>query len=264
MGQDMMRAEIWLQDTLDCQRGIEELARRMGYSASQVRRRFRRRFGLSPGAYRDRLRLEKAARLLLHTPRDIHHIATACGYRNHSAFSRAFQRRYGHPPRRYRQAKRLQLHRQRRGLPAFAFRIAQLPTRHAALTRLYHRGEGLADLQGWQAHAPDTDALPTQIDKAPPIAIYHDQLLASSLPRIDLGVQLHHADVNLALPPSFRLMRLPAQRHACLRLESTRQLGAAVLYMASRGISGEGEPLSGDSPHLIQADGALELRIPLL
>ncbi|WP_235014754.1 helix-turn-helix domain-containing protein [Billgrantia desiderata] len=104
-----MRAEIWLQDHLESQQGIEDLASRLGYSTSQVRRRFKQCFGLSPSAYRDSLRLEKAARLLALTPLSIRTIASQCGYQNHSAFSRAFQRYHNQTPRQYRQALRLKL-----------------------------------------------------------------------------------------------------------------------------------------------------------
>ncbi|EWG97859.1 helix-turn-helix transcriptional regulator [Halomonas sp. BC04] len=94
MFNEMMRAEIWLQDHLSSHEGIDDLANRLGYSTSQVRRKFKQRFGVSPSAYRDILRLEKAARLLALTPYRISTIAVRSGYHNHSAFSRAFQRRY--------------------------------------------------------------------------------------------------------------------------------------------------------------------------
>ncbi|ATJ82610.1 helix-turn-helix transcriptional regulator [Halomonas beimenensis] len=264
MCQEMMRAEIWLQESLSSQGGIEELAVRMGYSTSQIRRRFRHCFGISPGVYRDRLRLEKAARLLIHTPEGISQIARLCGYCNHSAFSRAFHRRYGQTPRRYRQSMRLRLNRQRRGIPAFPFRVTELPARQAVLTRLYDPPGELEDLTGWRSHAQGAEVLPPQLGEAPPLAIFHDQPLESSLPRLDLGVQLPDEPLNLALPPTFRLMRLPAQRHACLRLEHSRELRSAMLFMTCRGITGEGETLSGDPPHLVQEDSELELRIPLL
>ena len=102
MFNEMMRAEIWLEETLASGESLEELAARLGYSSSQVRRRFRQCFGLSPSAYRESLRLEKAARLLTFTPRGVREIAGRCGYTNHSAFSRAFQRRYHQSPREFR------------------------------------------------------------------------------------------------------------------------------------------------------------------
>lgn len=263
MCQDMMRAEIWLQETLDSQQGIEELATRMGYSSSQVRRRFRRHFGLSPGVYRDRLRLEKAARLLIHTPKNIYHIASVCGYRNHSAFSRAFQRFYGETPRRYRQRLRLSLQQRGGSGTSFTYRVRELPRRQAILTRLYH-SRPLENLQDWQHHTQGAKDLPSALDSASPLAIYHDQPLTGGLPRIDLGVQVDDSASHLALPPTFRLHDLPARRLACIELDSTRQVDSAVLDMSCRSLSGDGAPLSGEPPQLLHDGGVLELRIPLL
>lgn len=264
MSTDMMRAEIWLQETLGTQRGIEELASRMGYSSSQIRRRFRSCFGLSPGAYRDRLRLEWAARLLIHTPTEIRHVATVCGYRNHSAFSRAFQRHYGQTPRHYRQSHRLHLNRQRHGLVPFGYKVRQLPARQAVLTRLYATSRALDDLRLWQRHVRDAGILPAPLASATAIAILHDQPLASDLPRLDLGVQIPgDSGGSLALPPTFRLQQLPAHPYACLRLEHRDQLRPALLYMACQGIAPGGRPLSGEPPQLLKRHNSLELRVPL-
>lgn len=83
----MTRAEIWLQDTLDKTLGIEDLANHLGYSSSQIRRQFRQCFDVSPSAYREKRRLERAAVLLSLTPQNIAQIALRCGYLNHSSFS---------------------------------------------------------------------------------------------------------------------------------------------------------------------------------
>ncbi len=264
MCQDMMRAEVWLQETLSSQQGIEELARKMGYSSSQVRRRFRHYFGLSPGAYRDRLRLEKAARLLIHTSNDINQIAGACGYQNHSAFSRAFQRYYGQPPRRYRQTLRVSLKRRLDDVEDFPYRILERPPTKAVLTRLYRPSRVQNDLRDWLRHTEGAESLPARLGEATPVAIIHDRPLEGSLPRLDLGVELPTNHASPALPPTFRLLHLPSQRYASLRLTDVGQLDAAVLSLACRGVSGEGEPLNGEPPLLRQVDDELELQVPLL
>ncbi|MCK2182951.1 helix-turn-helix transcriptional regulator [Halomonas getboli] len=263
MCQDMMRAEIWLQDTMGSQEGIDALARKMGYSSSQIRRRFRNYFGLSPGAYRDRLRLEKAARLLIHTSSNINQIAGSCGYQNHSAFSRAFQRHYGQPPRRYRQSLRTTLKRQLNEVADFSYQIRELPPRKAVLTRLYRPSRIRDDLRDWLRRTPGAEALPARLEKATPLAIVHDRPLEGALPRLDLGMQLKAGSTTLALPPAFRLLDMPAERHACVILEHVSQLDAAVLYMACRGVSGHGEALSGAPPLLLQNHDRLELHLPL-
>ncbi|MGQ7249446.1 helix-turn-helix transcriptional regulator [Halomonas sp. V046] len=265
MFNEMMRAEIWLQETLDSQLSIEDLATRMGYSSSQVRRRFRQSFGISPSAYRDMLRLEKAARLLIHTPHGVHDIARRCGYRNHSAFTRAFQRRYRVAPREYRQNQRLELYRQRHNLPHFSVKMADLPLRRAAVTRLYQPPEIIENLDNWQRNADGAYDLPARLTNAAPIAILHDHPLASEAPRIDLGVHVDEEHAHrLALPLPFRLVMMPAQRHACIALEDSSHLTSAMLFMACRGLSEHGVYLSGEAPQLVKSKYGLELRLPLL
>lgn len=87
----MTRAEIWLQDTLDKSLGIEDFANPIGYSFSQVRRRFRQCFHFSPSAKRGAWNVRS---YYLHLRLfNIAQIAIRCGYHSHSSFSRAFQRR---------------------------------------------------------------------------------------------------------------------------------------------------------------------------
>ena len=72
---------------------------------------------MSPSAYREALRLEKAGRLLVHTPISIREIARLCGYTNHSAFSRAFLRRFRCSPRQHRRDGRKALAEAANGRP---------------------------------------------------------------------------------------------------------------------------------------------------
>ncbi|MCH4563650.1 helix-turn-helix domain-containing protein [Halomonas sp. EGI 63088] len=266
MGNDMMRAEIWLQETLESQLGIEDLAKRLGYSSSQVRRRFRQRFGIGPGAYRDLLRLEKAARLLVHTPHGVRQIAELCGYRNHSAFSRAFQRRYERSPRDFRRAQRLQL---RRSDPAtgreFAVELRLTPAQEAIVTRLYAPSMAIDTPAAWQQHLEVDDALPDRLSEATPIALLHDQPLASDMPRTDLGVQVAHgATIDVALPLPFRLIELPARRCACLTFGEMAQLPTAVRFLVGRSLPEKGVHFNGEAPRLLHTTAGLELQLPLL
>lgn len=77
------------------------LARRVpGYDA--LRHRFRRQFGLPPGALRERLRLERAKYLLLDSPLPVAAIAERLGYARSAEFCRAFARRIGVSPGEFR------------------------------------------------------------------------------------------------------------------------------------------------------------------
>lgn len=265
MFNEMMRAEIWLQDTIDDQVGIEVLADTLGYSSSQIRRRFRQCFGMSPGTYRDKLRLEHAARLLVHTPQGIQDIARQSGYHNHSAFSRAFMRHYLCTPRMYRRIEQARQHELRDRLSqAFSVSLARTGARDAVLTRLYQPSQTLHSTLDWQ-RLPDFEMLPERLSKATPIALLHDHPLPSELPRVDIGLAVtpgHGTD--LALPAAFRRLRLPAQRCACVSLDDMTQLPMAVQYLVAKSLPAKGEHFNGAPPRLLKQADRLELQLPLM
>lgn len=82
------------------------LARRVGIGASQLRRLFAAHYGISPGAWLMRLRLERARDLLATTDLAVGAVAQACGYEDPFWFSRAFRRDVGTSPQAWR-GKRL-------------------------------------------------------------------------------------------------------------------------------------------------------------
>jgi AraC family transcriptional regulator, arabinose operon regulatory protein len=82
------------------------LARRVGLGASQLRRLFVARYGMSPSAWLMRLRLERARDLLATTDLSVGAVAQACGYEDPFWFSRAFRRASGASPQAWR-GKRL-------------------------------------------------------------------------------------------------------------------------------------------------------------
>ena len=245
--------------------GIEVLADQLGYSSSQIRRRFRQCFGMSPGAYRDKLRLEHAARLLVHTPQGIQEIARQSGYHNHSAFSRAFQRHYQCTPRLYRRIEQARQHESSdRSLQAFPVYLQHTGARDAVLTRLYQPSQALYTTAQWQ-QPPGIETLPERLSEATPIALLHDPLLASELPRVDIGVTVKPGEGNdLALPATFRRLQLPAQRCACLSLDDMTQLPMAVHYLIARSLPARGEYLNGEPPRLLKQTKGLELQLPIM
>ncbi|GKW49249.1 helix-turn-helix transcriptional regulator [Halomonas sp. NCCP-2165] len=99
---EIRAAELWLDSTKAQPNTIRELAAYLGYSESHIRRHFLCAFGMGPGRYRNILRLEQAARLLLRSRRRIIEIAIHCGFRSHPIFSRAFQRHFGISPSLFR------------------------------------------------------------------------------------------------------------------------------------------------------------------
>jgi AraC-like DNA-binding protein len=270
MYNEMMRAEIWLQDHVNSQKGIEDLAGRLGYSTSQVRRRFKQCFGLSPSAYRDRLRLEKAARLLAFTPFPIQAIATRCGYQNHSAFSRAFQRCHNQTPRQYRHAIRLQLRHNPycqgdNGNPP-NFEIYKAPPRQALVTRLYRqaRSNPVRALQEWRRHARNIDGLSERLKLGRTFALMHNMPLRSETERIDVGPLITQGEAsNMPIPASFRLLKIPAQHHARAEVESLDQIPDAVQYLISHGLTSKRCHATGDPLEVEWGEDQIELRLPV-
>lgn len=80
---------------------VGELSQRVGLSVSQLERQCKRILRLTPQQLLHKARLDAASRLLA---RDlpVTEVALACGYTDHSAFSRQFRRLTGLSPRQYR------------------------------------------------------------------------------------------------------------------------------------------------------------------
>jgi AraC family transcriptional regulator len=78
---------------------LRDLARVALLSPFHFHRVFQALIGATPAAFVQRLRLEKALRLLSHSrPPSLTAIALACGFSSSSDFSRCFKRRFGIPP----------------------------------------------------------------------------------------------------------------------------------------------------------------------
>jgi transcriptional regulator GlxA family with amidase domain len=65
-------------------------------------RAFRREVGVTPAAYVEAVRVERAVELLQTTAADAERIAAACGFGTAETFRRAFRRRLGITPGEYR------------------------------------------------------------------------------------------------------------------------------------------------------------------
>ncbi len=82
-----------------------ELAKLAGCSPTHLNRTFRRFFGEPPGSYANRLRLRRAAELLLAKPGlSIKEVAAEAGYGDALNFSTAFRRLFGRSPREFRRS----------------------------------------------------------------------------------------------------------------------------------------------------------------
>lgn len=82
------------------------LAQRARLTPAKFARLIRRFFDLTPSQFLTQTRLAAAARLLRETDESISEIGQACGFYDHSAFSRAFHSAMGVTPSAYREATR--------------------------------------------------------------------------------------------------------------------------------------------------------------
>ena len=98
------RAERVLLEHLNDPPPMPEVAERVGMAYSYFRREFKRRTGFSPRLYLQRLRLDKARRMLGTTPKSIQTIADRLGFNSPFHFSAAFKKEFGVSPQGWRKA----------------------------------------------------------------------------------------------------------------------------------------------------------------
>jgi AraC family transcriptional regulator, regulatory protein of adaptative response / methylphosphotriester-DNA alkyltransferase methyltransferase len=85
---------------------LDDVARRIATSRRQLQRCFAEHGEASFRACLTRVRMDRAAELLLATPRPVREVAAAVGYRQPAQFAKAFRRRHGLPPAEFRAQRR--------------------------------------------------------------------------------------------------------------------------------------------------------------
>jgi AraC family transcriptional regulator len=103
----LVRARELLRDTNleDGARSVGEIAGALGVHPVHLARCFRRHFGVTPGEYLRRCRLDRAGRLLRQSALGLAEVAAATGFADQSHFSHAFRRRFGVGPGAFRRAE---------------------------------------------------------------------------------------------------------------------------------------------------------------
>ena len=99
-GRGITNALRWLRGNYAEPLRVEELARKVGMSASTFHHHFKTVTGMSPLHYQKQLRLHEARRLLLSEKLDAGEASYRVGYESPSQFSREYRRLFGAPPRR--------------------------------------------------------------------------------------------------------------------------------------------------------------------
>src|SRR5271170_6089716 len=106
-----MHKDVWKQvqpvlayatGHLDEDVSLRALAGQAGLSAFHLHRVFSAAAGETPKQFTLRLRLGRAAAMLLATADSVLDIALTCGFQSHEAFCRAFRKRFSLTPRAYR------------------------------------------------------------------------------------------------------------------------------------------------------------------
>src|ERR1700730_2399748 len=88
---------------LDEDLSLEALAREAGLSAFHLHREISTPAGETPKEYTMRLRVGRAAVMLLTSDDSVLDVALACGFQSHEVFCRTFRRRFGITPSAYRE-----------------------------------------------------------------------------------------------------------------------------------------------------------------
>lgn len=84
---------------------IGEVAAQLRVHPSTLFRHFQARFGMSPKAFLDTMRLRRAGQLLSGGTLSIKEVASACGYTDSAYFIRTFRRHHGMPPGKWRRGQ---------------------------------------------------------------------------------------------------------------------------------------------------------------
>ncbi|KMY66461.1 hypothetical protein AAU61_14900 [Desulfocarbo indianensis] len=103
----MLRVLLHIQNHLDEDISLDELAKVACFSSFHFHRVFRGMVGEPVAEYVRRLRLDQAATSLRHSRRSVTDLALSSGYDSLEAFTRAFRQQFGVSPSQYRNLMRL-------------------------------------------------------------------------------------------------------------------------------------------------------------
>ena len=99
----ILGAQRWVAESYAVAGPVEEMVSRSGLAARTFKRRFKLATSITPIAYVQRVRVERAKRLLEATGEPIDEISWAIGYEDPASFRRLFKRLTGLTPGAYRQ-----------------------------------------------------------------------------------------------------------------------------------------------------------------
>ena len=222
----------YLRGNLDRQVKLEELAKVACFSEYHFHQIFSAVSGETLNNFTNRLRLEKAARLLRYSDKSLTDIALDCGFSSSATFSRAFRSGYDTSPSQFRKSGEIKkskickelFPKDEYGLPmsaeekraAFPVRLIDVPERQVAYIRVTNAFEGNRVLA----------ALKTMIEWAKSQDIFSQGILFGMTvddPHVT-PKHLYRYEVCLASSLPFECMegmsklRMPAMRYAAIRV----------------------------------------------
>ncbi|GAA2937029.1 AraC family transcriptional regulator [Microbacterium luteolum] len=235
--QQLDAVTAYIYDHLDDDLDLDILAGVARFSAFHWHRLYRAARGETAAQTVHRLRLERAAALLVETDLPIARIARRSGFSGTETFTRALTRAYGMPPRRFRESgAHVQFRRQSdQALSAHPVEIRVLPATTLAMSD--HRGAYI-DIGRAFARVRDRMGPAGRM-----IAIYEDD--ADAVPagalRSSAGVVIH---ADAVVPEPLHARTIPAGRHAVLRYVGPY----SSMHRAYRWLYGVWLPSSGEEP----------------
>lgn len=222
-----------LDDDLDLGR-LAEVARFSPYHWHRVYRAMR---GETAARTVQRLRLERAASMLVETDLSIPQIARRAGFSRVETFSRALMRDYGMPPGRFREDGAHAIFRATKAVTLDAQPVEIRETEELVLAVSPHRGPYI-DIGKAFARVRDRVG-----DSRQMIAIYDDDpdAVHAELLRSAAGVVVAK---DAAVPAPLERRTIPAGRHAVLRYVGPY----ASMHRAYLWLYGQWLPASGEEP----------------
>jgi transcriptional regulator GlxA family with amidase domain len=98
------QAQYWFQKNISEKVTLADAANSMLVSEKTLARHFRKTLGITPHTYLQRIRMDSAKGMLLHSDLSVEIIAERVGYRDQSFFERIFRRHVGLTPSKYRKS----------------------------------------------------------------------------------------------------------------------------------------------------------------
>ncbi len=101
----IQKARNYLYDNMEKQITLTDVSHAANLSIARLNTLFNATQGMAPIAFLEKIRMERAAQLLIFTTATIDHISSRLGYNERKYFDKRFKLRWGKTPRKYRETE---------------------------------------------------------------------------------------------------------------------------------------------------------------